>query len=129
MADGHLNKCIDCTKRDVKVRELKLKQIDPNWGSKERLRHRIKYQKYKYKPNKQSHNISAKKWRNKNIEKRKVHALVGRAIKNGKINKPLNCDGCGAKGRIEAHHEDYNKPFVIKWLCMVCHGKTKRKDQ
>lgn len=50
MGDGHLNKCINCTKNDVKERENKLKE-NPDWIEKERKRgrekyHRLGYQKY-----------------------------------------------------------------------------------
>lgn len=51
MKDGHLNKCIECTKNDVSEREIELKK-DPNWIDKERLRGRLKYHKFKYKSNK-----------------------------------------------------------------------------
>ena len=129
MADGHLNKCIDCIKNDVRLRVEKLKKTDPNWIIKERSRCRTKYQKYKYKPNRESHNIASKKWSINNIEKKKIHAMVYKAVQNGQIIKPLKCEGCGnTKGKLEAHHEDYNKPLEVKWLCAVCHGLTKRKD-
>lgn len=42
MEDGHLNKCKDCTKRDTKEREAKLKE-DPDWLEKEKTRGREKY--------------------------------------------------------------------------------------
>ena len=42
MADGHLNKCKDCTKRDENIRHQK-KVLDPEWVGKERARGREKY--------------------------------------------------------------------------------------
>jgi len=48
MADGHLNKCISCTKKDVKDRAEVLKD-DPSWLSKERERGREKYYRLGYK--------------------------------------------------------------------------------
>jgi len=48
MGDGHLNKCIECTKTDTKRRfDEKIK--DPLFVEKERTRGRNKYHKYKYK--------------------------------------------------------------------------------
>lgn len=48
MPDGHLNKCIECTKIDVKKRENELKN-NPEWIEQERERNREKYYRLKYK--------------------------------------------------------------------------------
>lgn len=47
MADGHLNKCKDCTKKDVKDR-YESKVEDPEWVEKERARGRDKYHRLGY---------------------------------------------------------------------------------
>lgn len=45
------------------------------------------------------------------------------AIQNGKVIKPTRADCFSANclGRIEAHHEDYSKPYEVKWLCKKHH--------
>ena len=48
MKDGHLNKCIDCAKIDIKIRTKVLKE-DSNWVEKERKRGRDKYHRLGYK--------------------------------------------------------------------------------
>lgn len=46
--DGFLNKCKDCTKKDVREREQKLRE-NPEWIESERNRNRNKYHRLDYK--------------------------------------------------------------------------------
>lgn len=48
MGDGHLNKCKDCTKKDVDEREKKLRE-NPEWVEKEKIRAREKYRRLEYR--------------------------------------------------------------------------------
>lgn len=72
MADGHLNKCKICTKKDVNNREKKLK-LDSNWLEKERKRNRERYHrlnyKNKWKPKTEVKKETIKKYRQKYPEK------------------------------------------------------------
>lgn len=75
--------------------------------------------------------VSAGKWADANREKVKVSKKLRRAVKSGRIDKPLTCEVCGAEGvNILGHHEDYSFPLVPVWLCKPCHhrvhaGKTR----
>lgn len=62
----------------------------------------------------------------------KAYILVRRAIERGELRPPDKCEACGAcpepgKGgrrMIEAHHhEGYDKPLSVIWLCTKCHRK------
>lgn len=54
---------------------------------------------------------------------------VERAVKKGRL-VPLPCEVCGAwrfrsdgQRDIVAHHDDYNKPLDVRWLCKVHHAE------
>jgi len=71
MPDGHLGKCKECTKKDVKKREKELRK-NPEYVEKERKRGREKYYRLNYK-NKPVDTIinkrAAQRWREKYPEK------------------------------------------------------------
>jgi transposase-like protein len=57
-----------------------------------------------------------------------VHNLLEAAIKSGVVVRVLVCETCGTSGhmgdgrvRVQAHHDDYNKPLDVRWLCQPCH--------
>jgi hypothetical protein len=70
----------------------------------------------------------------KNKEKFSAHAYVYRAIRSGKLKRPNRCQEClrippkGSDGRsgMHAHHENYNFPLRVKFLCTTCHNKLRR---
>jgi hypothetical protein len=50
-----------------------------------------------------------------------AHSKIQRALRKGKILKPDRCCSCKRIRKLYAHHQDYNKPFKIKWICARCH--------
>ena len=70
-------------------------------------------------------------WRNhKESDPKKIHArsILNGAVRHGKIQRPSQCQKCGTIGMVYAHHEDYDKPLDVEWLCSECHGKRHRKE-
>lgn len=52
--------------------------------------------------------------------KRRARRITRRAIDSGFLDKDV-CERCGTDSNVKAHHEDYNKPLEIKWLCVTHH--------
>jgi hypothetical protein len=103
MADGHLNKCKDCTKKDAKqVYDRKSK--DESWFEKERERGREKFHRLGYKD---------KIWSNKT--RRDFHA-------SGNVQRHLKNLGIDRHGK-EAHHWNYNNPKSVILLSPKAHHR------
>lgn len=117
MGDGHLSKCIVCTKKDVADhREKNIEKIREYDRNRANLPHRKKL------------NIETTKQLRTNFPlKYKAHSAVNYALKNGNLSKPDICETCKKNGRqIEGHHNDYSKPLEVVWLCSACHKQLHR---
>lgn len=57
-------------------------------------------------------------------KKQKANLLVALACKSEELVRPDKCQTCGKPGKILAHHDDYDKPLEVRWLCSACHGKA-----
>lgn len=51
---------------------------------------------------------------------------VAQALKTGRLKKEP-CEQCG-KEKADAHHDDYNKPLQVRWLCRSCHISWHKKN-
>jgi len=112
MADGHLNKCADCTKKDVRQHRVKFPE-----------RHREYDRERAKRPDRLARNVRrSRDYRQASPEKRKAHQAVNNAVRDGRLQK-LPCAFCGATERLEAHHHDYSKPLDVTWLCSGCHSR------
>lgn len=58
-------------------------------------------------------------WRRANPEAALAHTAVNYAIKTGELHRQP-CQICG-NPRSHAHHDDYSKPLVVRWLCAIHH--------
>jgi len=111
MADGHLNKCIECTKADV-------------------LKHRAenvdRIREYDRERAKRPESVAArvrvfKRYLEMFPERRSANIAVANAIRDGRL-KPQLCWVCGEKA--VAHHPDYSSPLDVVWLCQIHHKEA-----
>ena len=62
-----------------------------------------------------------RKWYSrKSPESKKAHGILRHARDKGEI-APEPCLICGTGQNLEAHHENYDKPLEVVWLCRSHH--------
>jgi len=111
MSDGHLNKCKECARSDVKTnREANIDY----------------YREYdRERGNRQSKDY-LREYRQRFPNKEKAHCKIAYEIKRGNlVQQP--CESCGEE-KTHAHHDDYAKPLNIRWLCAACHRQWHIKN-
>ncbi|WP_084864024.1 hypothetical protein [Salibaculum halophilum] len=59
------------------------------------------------------------KWRKKHPKRYLAHLAVENAIRLGVIERKP-CEVCG-ETRTDAHHDDYEKPYEVRFLCRRHH--------
>ena len=57
----------------------------------------------------------------------KVYGLVYKALKSGALVQ-LPCEICNS-WESHAHHDDYNKPLDVRWLCLEHHWEWHRNNK
>jgi len=106
MADGYLNKCKKCTRKRVKkhrnVNVDRIRQYDRERGNRQDMEY-------------------VRDYRARFPKKYKATNAVNNAIRDGKMKKGKKCEMCSSSDSIVGHHDDYNKPLSVRWLCQSCH--------
>lgn len=100
MGDGHLNKCEECTKKDVK-RHYERKSADESWVEKERIRGREKFKRLGY----------AGRFKNTRL-----------ISPDASISEKLRRRGYDTNGK-EAHHWNYNRIHSVFLLSRKAHRR------
>jgi hypothetical protein len=59
--------------------------------------------------------------RSKEREKAIARSMVSRALAKGELTKEACEVGVDCFGSIEAHHDDYNLPLDVRWICKGHH--------
>ena len=115
MADGHVNKCKECNKNDVTTnRNKNIEKVRAYDRARGKIPERIKA------------GVEINRaWRQEDSRRVAAHSAVARAIRNGLLVR-MPCIRCG-EAKSVAHHEDYDKPLEVMWLCQPCH-KQRHKE-
>ena len=115
MSDGHLNKCKECTKSDAtNHRNKNLEKVRAYDRERGKIPERIK-----------ANTENNRAWREEDKRRSRAHHAVSYAIRRGLLDR-LPCIRCGDEKSL-AHHEDYDKPLEVMWLCQPCH-KQRHKE-
>lgn len=98
------------------------------WNHDKFQRHKEAYMK-RHKEYAHTHKEAIAKRRKEYFENKTGYARerVKYAVLTGAIEKKP-CEMCGAK-KAEAHHDDYNRPLDVRWLCRNCHMEWHRKNK
>ena len=126
--DGLSHKCKVCQSEYDKARA----------NNKDRVLAREKYAKTD--SGRDARNRARKKWANENKDKAyditksyrknnpkkyKAHGKVAYEVKKGNLTaKP--CVVCSKTGDVQAHHDDYDRPLDVRWLCARHHSEWHR---
>ncbi len=118
MADGHLNKCKLCTKKDSEIR----------YSNPEALKRIIAYERERERdPARKALKLQyQRRMRLKSPGKFRARNKVMSAIRSGRITRKP-CEVCGNL-KSEAHHDDYRKYLNVKWLCRKHHMEHENKN-
>jgi hypothetical protein len=106
MGDGFLNICKNCVRVRVNIYRMdnleKVRSYDRGRGNRQDQSYLSDY-------------------RSRYPKKYAATSAINNAVKNGSIKKPKRCSKCDKEKRVVGHHDDYNKPLEVRWLCQGCH--------
>lgn len=115
MPDGHVNKCKECNKNDVTAnRNKNLEKVRTYDRERAKIPERIK-----------ANAEVTRAWRAEDSRRAVAHSSVAQAVRKGTLVRQP-CVRCGEVKSL-AHHEDYDHPLIVMWLCQPCH-KQRHKE-
>lgn len=122
-------RCKECHKREVRLNRL---ERADQYREYEKMRYKRDPQRAEFnkawlktEKGKASHARSVQARNEREPEKRAANLLLLRAVRSGRIVKPLECSRCGEippRRQLHGHHEDYARPLEVEWVCTKCHG-------
>lgn len=116
MADGHLNKCKECAKKDVH-------QHRHGKGRAKVLAYDLERAQTPERISRRAHIVA--EWGAIHPERRRAQSALARAVKKGLVSKWPVCamPECDCT-KVVAHHPDYSRPLDVVWLCQAHHKQA-----
>lgn len=125
MADGHLNKCKECNKKDVSANyRQNIDHYKKYEKSRANLEHRVRARAdyAKTESGKKAKKTASENFRKNHPVQYAANIMVGNAIRDKKLIRPNNCSNCGIECVPDGHHNDYAYPLSVTWFCQQCHN-------
>ncbi len=113
LSSGRRGKCRACTARADRAYNARLE----NMARRKEVRQRWRCTPAGRASERRGNN--ARRYSGNNLLKARVRNKLRYAVKAGKVDREpcCLCDATPAHG----HHDDYNKPLDVTWLCGPCH--------
>ncbi len=124
MADGHVNKCKVCNKKDVKDNyRANIDHYKEYEISRANLDHRVAARKSyaQTEQGKQKHSEAVERWAAAHPDRNGAKIIVNNAVRDGRLTPWPVCSVPSCCAKPEAHHPDYSKPLDVVWLCRKHH--------
>lgn len=132
-----MKKCLYCNKEKSFIEFHKNKRMKDGYSyyckecksiisKNEYIKHKDKYlenvKKYRQTDyGKKVISLIYKRQKEKFPEKYKARTILNNALLYGKVLKPEKCCVCNEFKKLSAHHNDYNNPLDVLWMCYSCH--------
>ena len=122
--DGHAAHCKRCYNigKSRQRRTLKARQ-------KTRAHHVARRDNGYYQSRHPQRNAYNAKVKRERPEQHAARVTLRKAVRNGLVIKAAFCDACGSsKQPLHGHHHNgYDHPLEVIWLCVVCHARVHGK--
>jgi hypothetical protein len=124
MGDGHLNKCKDCTKKDVaEHRQANLEAVRKYDRMRGSMPHRLA-QRRDYANTSEGRakaRAANRAYVARYPEKKPATVALNNAVRDGRIFRWPVCEVPECSDTPEAHHPHYGAPLLVTWLCKRHH--------
>lgn len=126
--DGLMSKCKDChraamianrNKNIERYREFDRKRA---WDPRRVMARKLYQQTPAFR---ESHSRACAAYADNHPNKKTAHTAVSNAVRDGRLKKQP-CEVCGVD-KAQAHHDDYDKPLDVRWLCVPHHAEHHKK--